>query len=99
MKHARTSAEQIDRDARAIEAAHRGRARAIAMAIQDKADALVENHGSIMIIRLNSQAARDWADDNIGTDAQYFGRHGLVVEPRYAHPIVAGMREAGLEVI
>lgn len=95
----RTSVEQIDRDTRALDAARRGRDRAIAMSIQDKADALVENHGTIMLICLNSQAARDWADDNIGTDAQYFGRHSLVVEPRYAHPIVAGMREAGLEVM
>jgi hypothetical protein len=41
--------------------------------------------------------ASAWVEDNVAGEAQFFG-NALVVEPRYVADLVAGMREAGLEV-
>ena len=55
------------------------------------------NCGSIAILTPLSEAANDWASDNWPDDAmQYAG--GLVIEPRYAGDILAGIRADGLTV-
>lgn len=63
-------------------------------------DALVENHGSLFLIRPLSTYAADWIEQNIlnvNEEAQTFGS-ALVVEPRYVENILRGMRADGLEV-
>jgi hypothetical protein len=60
-------------------------------------DIRVENHGSIVLLRVESQRADRWLDENLDPEAQTFGR-AYVVEPRYVADIVQGAREAGLEV-
>ena len=60
-------------------------------------DFLVENHGSIFLFRMNTPAAVEWVSQNVQEDAQFFG-DALVVEPRYAANLAAGMREAGLVI-
>jgi hypothetical protein len=48
-------------------------------------DIRVENHGSVVLLRPLALRAERWLRD--------------VVEPRYMADIVAGSREAGLEVL
>jgi hypothetical protein len=64
----------------------------------------VENHGSIFLLHALNTDARLWLVDNAASDATWIGpvqpSHAtLVVEPRYVADIVAGAREAGLEVV
>lgn len=59
------------------------------------ADALVENHGSLVLLRPVSSAAFDWFEVNLPEDRMYFG-NAVVVEPRFLLHIVLGMRDAGL---
>ena len=65
------------------------------------ADILVENHGSICLLRPLRDSARAWLEDHVAADAQWWGggiARALVVEPRYLVDIVVGARAAGLEV-
>ena len=60
-------------------------------------DVTVENHGSIFLFALHTEAAREWVNDNVPEDAQYLGSK-LAVEHRYAADLAAGMIRDGLEV-
>lgn len=60
-------------------------------------DFYVENHGSIILLRPVSSAAKEWIDEHIPEDAQYFG-NAVVVEPRYIADIVQGIQNDGLAV-
>jgi hypothetical protein len=60
-------------------------------------DISIENHFSLFLFRLNTQAASDWVSENVQPDAQFFGDF-LVVEPRYAEALAAGMTAGGLAV-
>ena len=61
------------------------------------ADVIVENHGSIFLFHLLTEAAESFLD-HVGDEAQTFG-NALCVEPRYAESIVIAMRDDfGLEV-
>ena len=54
---------------------------------------------TIYLLEPETQAGRDWIDENIGPDNGYQPWYPTVVcELRYLAEIVAGMREAGLEV-
>jgi hypothetical protein len=61
-------------------------------------DVLVENHFTLILFRLLSPAAKQWVDQNVSDDAQFFGG-ALVVEPRYASDIIGGLIADGLEVV
>jgi hypothetical protein len=61
------------------------------------ADVHIVHHHSIVLFHLNTPEASQWVEENVAGEAQFFGT-GLVVEPRYVAALVAGMREAGLEV-
>lgn len=65
--------------------------------IIEKPDFVLNDQGSIVLLLPNSDAAREWLDDNIGEDAQYFGR-SLVVEHRFADDIIDGIMAEGLIV-
>jgi hypothetical protein len=60
-------------------------------------DVLVENHFSLFLFRLLSPEAKQWVDENVSDDAQFFGG-ALVVEPRYARDLLDGIVAAGLAV-
>jgi hypothetical protein len=47
---------------------------------------------------MNTPAAHAWVSDNVQDNAQFFG-DALVVEPRYARDLAAGIIEAGLAVV
>ena len=61
------------------------------------ADVHVVNHHSIVLFHLNTPGASRWVEEHVSDEAQFFGT-ALVVEPRYVAALVAGMREARLEV-
>jgi hypothetical protein len=60
-------------------------------------DVRVENHGSIFIFQPMTPEARQWIDDHV-TGEHMFYAGGLVVEPRYAGDLAAGMQDDGLVV-
>lgn len=60
-------------------------------------DFLFADHGSVTILTPLTEAAQEWADNNLPDDALTFGR-GIVIEPRYAGPILEGIVEDGLTV-
>lgn len=60
-------------------------------------DIRVENHGTLCLLRPKTVPAAEWLAHNLDPEVLRFGE-AYVVEPRYADAIVAGAREAGLEV-
>lgn len=63
------------------------------------ADVQVQDEGSIIIFNLLTDSAQEWVDENVGGEYQFFGKNGLVVEPRYASGLAEGMEQDGLEVV
>lgn len=63
-------------------------------------DALIESHGTVVLLKPQTDEATTWVDDNIGSDNgfQPFWPT-VVVEPRYVDDIVQGMQADGLEVL
>lgn len=60
-------------------------------------DVLVTNHFTIFAFDLRTQRARDWVQENVQDDAQFFGGQ-LMVEHRFAQDLAAGMQADGLVV-
>lgn len=58
-------------------------------------DFSIENHGSILLFRMNTPAASEWVSENVQPDAQFFG-DALAVERRYARDLATGMQADGL---
>jgi hypothetical protein len=58
-------------------------------------DIFVRCEGAIFLFEPLSVAGQQWIDENVQSDAQWYG-NALVVEWRYAGELAAGMREAGL---
>jgi hypothetical protein len=62
-------------------------------------DILVQNHGSIVLLRPATITGRAWLEANCDRSGnQPFTRGTLLCEPRCVAAIVAGAREGGLEV-
>lgn len=64
---------------------------------QTSADVIIQNHGSIVLFKLETDEARTWVEENIGGDATYWAG-GLVAEPRYVNHVTRGMLNDGLIV-
>lgn len=60
-------------------------------------DIMVQNHGSIVLVYPVSSEAREWIEQNVSDESQWFGG-GLVVEPRYVENLIQGMLNDGLVV-
>jgi hypothetical protein len=66
--------------------------------LQPPADILVENHGSVFLLRPVSPVGQAWLQENVvGEESQHFG-NAVVCEPRYVANIVFGARGQGLVV-
>jgi hypothetical protein len=52
----------------------------------------IEDHGTLILVRPLTDDVSEWLDEH--TDGMWFGG-ALVVEPRYAGPLVEGMIEEG----
>jgi len=69
-----------------------------AVNLQPSPDLLIENHGSIFLLRPASPVGQAWLQENaISEDTQLFG-NAVVCEPRYVAEIVFGARGEGLVV-
>ena len=60
-------------------------------------DISIENHGTIFLFWLNTQAATEWVEEHVQSDAQFFG-DALVVEHRYARDLATAAVADGLAV-
>ncbi len=57
------------------------------------------SHGSIVVLSGVSEYGKGWLEGRVvGEDTQYWGKDGIVVEPRYVDAIIEGARADGLEV-
>lgn len=52
--------------------------------------ATVYNHGSICLVKPETDEERTWLEENVSEDAMWWAG-GLVVEPRYVEPLLAGL--------
>ena len=55
------------------------------------------DHGSIAILKPESDDAKNWVDDYIDENAQWFA-NGIVIEHHYVHAIVEGIFETGMTI-
>ncbi len=54
-------------------------------------DIMVEDHGSVVVLRFWTEAARQWAEKHIQYESwQRWGRDGIAVEPRCVQSILEG---------
>jgi hypothetical protein len=58
-------------------------------------DVLVRNEGTVFIFCPLTAAAKEWIDENVQPDAQWFG-NALIVERRFSWGLAQGMVDAGL---
>lgn len=57
-------------------------------------DVLVANEGTIFLFSPLSHAAREWIDEHLEAESQWFGA-ALVVEHRFAFGLAQGLKDAG----
>ena len=60
-------------------------------------DVLVRNEGTLFLFWPLTTPAKDWIEEHVQADAQWFGA-ALIVEHRYALGLVEGMKIAGLRL-
>jgi hypothetical protein len=58
-------------------------------------DVLVRNEGTVFLFCPLTAQAKEWIDEHVQSDAQWFG-NALVVEHRYALGLAEGMKDEGL---
>jgi hypothetical protein len=64
-----------------------------------KQDFSIENHGSVVIIRPNTTAGIDWANENIGAGNGYQPLWpAMLFEHRYVDQVINGIKADGLLV-
>ena len=61
-------------------------------------DVLVNNVGTLYTFCPLTLRAKEWIDEHVQDDAQWFG-HALVVEHRYAWGLAQGMKDDGLVLV
>jgi hypothetical protein len=62
-----------------------------------QSDFRCENHGSIFLLYPLSDSARDWIEENLTSDAQWFAQ-AVAVEHRYIWAILDGIQSDGMTV-
>lgn len=60
----------------------------------EPAQAQLENHGSIWLLRPLDNAAKEWLSETAPSDAQFFG-DALAIEPRYVDGVVDAFTSVG----
>jgi hypothetical protein len=61
-------------------------------------DFVVENHGSVFLLRPISPAAFEWIAETLPDDRLTFG-NATVIEPRYVWAILLGLQDDGLTAV
>jgi len=57
----------------------------------------IENHGTVFLVRPQNGTARDWLEEHVDEEAQWFGG-ALVVEHRYIEDLAANLANDGFIV-
>lgn len=57
----------------------------------------VENHGSIVLVRPETEGEHEWLEQTAPEDAQWWG-DALVVEPRYVAGVLEAARNDGFDI-
>lgn len=59
-------------------------------------DFIVNNHGSVCVLRAVSPAAKEWVEESLHIEGwQLWGRDGIAVDPRMLAPILDGIEADG----
>lgn len=61
-------------------------------------DFSVQDEGTIVILYVHTEAGRGWVTEHIPDDHQTWGQNGIVIEHRFAHDILEGIKEADLTI-
>jgi hypothetical protein len=61
-------------------------------------DILVENHGSVVLLRPRTPLAAAWIEEHVQSEDWQWIYGALAVEPRFVQAVIQGAREDGLEV-
>lgn len=70
-----------------------------AIAIMERKDVIVRNHGTLGSFELLSKPAHAWVKENVQTENHsWSGDNMFLAEHRFVEGIVIGMRDAGLEL-
>lgn len=64
---------------------------------QTGTDFVVSDHGTIILLRPRTDAAKDWVSEYLPEDAQWIGR-AVAIERRYFEPIYDGIVGDGLSI-
>jgi hypothetical protein len=64
----------------------------------DMSDFRIADHGTVISIRPLNEAARQWLDENVVTEAWQWVEGALCVEARFARDLVIEIAEAGFEI-
>lgn len=62
-----------------------------------KHDFRFANHGSVTLLQPMTKEAEAWIEYNLPENATFFGQ-AVVIEPRYAGPILDAIKNDGMEV-
>ena len=68
------------------------------METSDMSDFQITDQGSIFLIRPLNEAARQWLDENVVTEAWQCVQGALCAEARFARDLVIEITEAGFEI-
>lgn len=63
-----------------------------------QADILVEDHGSVVLLRPLTRAGGVWLHDNVSSEPWQWLGAALAAEPRLVQPVIAGAEADGLRV-
>ena len=56
------------------------------------ADVTIEDQGSLVLFKIESEEAQEWVDENVDVpDFAWLGGYSFVVEHRYADALIAGL--------
>jgi hypothetical protein len=70
------------------------------MTLQDlaQADIVVEDHGSVVMLRPMTRAGAVWLHENVSSEPWQWMGNGLAAEPRMVREVLEGAQDAGLMV-
>ncbi len=66
------------------------------MPMKTQPDFGIEDHGTLVLFRLWTPAARAWWAENVSTEAYQWLSSAVAVEHRYAEDLIHAMSDAGL---
>jgi hypothetical protein len=63
--------------------------------VTEQPDFTVRDEGTIIMLRPNTDAARDWLDENVQSESWQWQGMFLCIDHRVAQPLIDGIEEEG----